>query len=139
MINLNTKLHTFTSWVVIVFELRADELGTELGVVNTGCSYHWNRRTWNQHRCTGNWLKCTWVMIPIVVFENTWLVRQSRWIHKWVRVKHQIKLWSSIFFILFRLKCRIIKNKMLRPLAKLRIFISLLNWVKRTRDSYSQH
>ena len=35
MINLNTKLHTFTSWGVIVFELRTDKLGTGLGAATT--------------------------------------------------------------------------------------------------------
>ena len=140
---LNTKLHTFPSWGVAVFELRADELGTGVGTV-TVC---------HQNSCTGNWLKCAWVILPIVVSENTWSVRQSRWFHKWVRVsnctrtqnhlvrkqtlhhsaklqsqcqttnqsrvsvKQQIKLWSNIFFILFHLKCTIKKNKMLlRPL-----------------------
>ena len=35
MINLNTKLHTFTSWGVGVLELRADELKTGVGRVTT--------------------------------------------------------------------------------------------------------
>ena len=33
MINLNSKLHTFTSWGLIILKLRADELGTGLSAV----------------------------------------------------------------------------------------------------------
>ena len=35
MINLNTKLHIFTSWDIIVLELRADELGTGVAALTT--------------------------------------------------------------------------------------------------------
>ena len=35
MTNLNTKLHTFTSWGVAMLELRADELETGVVTVTT--------------------------------------------------------------------------------------------------------
>ena len=35
MTNLNVKLHTFTSWGVVVLELRADELETGVVTVTT--------------------------------------------------------------------------------------------------------
>ena len=82
MTNLNTALYTLTSWGVAVLELRADELETGVGTVTTETV-----NFGHQNRCTGNWVKCAWVMLPIAVSENTWFLRQRRWIHK--RVKGQ--------------------------------------------------